>query len=166
MMKNYIATGTTRKFRVFLLLKVLSIKITMMTKTILTIAVLSLLSFSGDQFWKDGTYKGISRSVYTDEPYYAHSWITVEEGKIVSIRFFVRDSVKHEYFDEKYEKHFAGNDLYIQQCRNDWKGIQSYPDSLLKYQDPDSVDVISGATWSYNMFKASVLEALPTAGKP
>jgi len=135
----------------------------MITKTILTIAVLSLLSFSGDQSWKDGMYKGISRSVYTDEPYYAHSWITVEKGKIVSIRFFVRDSAKHEYFDDRYEKYFAGNDLYVQQCRNDWKGVQSYPDRLLKYQDIDSVDVISGATWSNNLFKASVQEALYSA---
>lgn len=137
----------------------------MATKAIIIIAFFSLFSFSADQSWKDGIYKGVSRSAYIDEPYYAHSEIKIENGKISAIRFFVRDSAKHEYFDETYEKYFAGNDLYIQQCKNDWKGIQSYPDSLLKYQDLSKVDVISGATWSYNMFKDSVLEALSSAGE-
>jgi major membrane immunogen (membrane-anchored lipoprotein) len=114
---------------------------------------------------KDGTYKGISRSVYTDEPYYGHSRITIEDGRIASLEFFVRDSAKQEFFNEKYEKYFAGNDLYIRQCRNDWKGIRSYPDSLLKYQNLEKVDVITGATWSYNLFKASVKDALSAAEK-
>jgi major membrane immunogen (membrane-anchored lipoprotein) len=96
---------------------------------------------------------------------YGYSKITIENGDNYQDKFFVRDSSKHEYFDEKYEKYFAGNDEYIKQCRNDWKGIQSYPDSLLKHQDPEKVDVISGAAWSYNLFKASTLEALSNAKK-
>jgi major membrane immunogen (membrane-anchored lipoprotein) len=135
----------------------------MMIKTAFTLVLFLLLSFSTGQSRKDGLYIGITRSVYIDEPYYAHSEIKVEKGKIVAIKFFVRDSAKHVCFDDKYEKYFAGNDLYIQQCRSDWKGIQSYPDTLLKYQDLDKVDVISGATWSYNMFMDSVREALSSA---
>jgi major membrane immunogen (membrane-anchored lipoprotein) len=149
--------------RVFLLLQVFNKTKSMKTKTILIIAVFSLLSFTTGQSLKDGIYKGVSRSIYTDEPYYAHSEIKIGNGKISSIRFFVRDSAKHEYFDDEYEKYFAGNDLYIRQCRNDWKGIRSYPDSLMKYHDLSKVDIISGATWSYNMFMDSVREALSSA---
>lgn len=132
-----------------------------MTKKIILIFIsLFLVAFTGYQIYKDGIYTGSSRSVYTDEPYYGHAKIAVEKGKIVRVEFLVRDSLKHEYFDEKYEKYFTGNNEYIQQCRNDWKGIQSYPDSLLKHQDISKIDVISGATWSYNIFRASVQEAL------
>jgi major membrane immunogen (membrane-anchored lipoprotein) len=130
-------------------------------KRILIFAGIFLLgAISGDVPYKDGHYKGTSRAQYLDEEYYGHAHIVVENGKIIQIDFLIRDSAKRVNFDEKYEKYFAGNDLYVQQCRNDWKGIQSYPDSLLKHQDPDMVDAISGATWSYNIFKASVKEAL------
>jgi len=131
-----------------------------MKKVILPFLVLMLAAFSNNGFFKDGNYSGSSRAIYTEEPYYGHSRIVIKEGRITKVDFFIRDSAKHELFDEKYEKYFAGNDLYIQQCRNDWKGIQSYPDSLLKHQDISKVDVISGATWSYNIFQASVKEAL------
>lgn len=134
-------------------------------KTIPIVAILLILfAFTLDGPYKDGRYHGISRSVYTLEPYYGHADITIERGRIVTVKFSVRDSLKHENFDERYEKYFAGNDEYIMQCRNDWKGVLSYPDTLLKYQDPDKVDVISGATWSCNIFRASVQEALTLAG--
>lgn len=113
--------------------------------------------------YKDGKYKGTSRSVYTSEAYYGHSGIVVNDGFITSVSFIIRDSVNHETFDEKYEKHFTGNDVYVQQCRSDWIGVQSYTDSLIKYQDPDKIDAIAGATWSYNLFKASVAEAIKQA---
>jgi major membrane immunogen (membrane-anchored lipoprotein) len=138
----------------------------MIKKTILAFTVLILVAFSVYQIYKDGIYKGISRSVYTDEPYYGHLQIVIENGKIIIVEFFVRDSAKHENVDDKYEKYFTGNNEYIKQCRNDWKGIQSYPDSLIKYQDLNKVDVISGATWSYNIFRASCQEALSGAENP
>jgi major membrane immunogen (membrane-anchored lipoprotein) len=128
-------------------------------------ASLGLLLLAFTLVYKDGAFKGTSRSVYTSEPYYGHTTLTIEKGKIVNVDFKVRDSVQHELFDGKYEKHYAGNPEYIQQCRNDWKGVQSYPDSLLKYQDINKVDAISGATWSYNLFKASAQEALNNAKK-
>ena len=76
------------------------------------------------------------------------------------IDFFIRDSVLHEPFDSLYEKYFKDNELYIQQCRNDWRGVQSYPKKLMETQNIDKLDAISGATWSYNIFRASVKEAL------
>jgi major membrane immunogen (membrane-anchored lipoprotein) len=125
------------------------------------ILLLVLMSFSSKNRFKDGVYTGTSRSIYTEEEFYGKVKILVEKNKIVSIDFVVRDSNKHEDFDAKYEKYYKGNDLYVQQCRNDWKGIQTYPEKLLKSQDPDKIDAITGATWSYNIFKAAVKEALP-----
>jgi major membrane immunogen (membrane-anchored lipoprotein) len=134
-----------------------------MKKLIFISLILLLAAFTGDQTYKDGKYTGISRSVYTSEPYYGNATITIENGKITGVEFFVRDSLKHEYFDDNYERYFSGTPLYISQCRNDRHGVRSYPDSLLKRQDINKVDVISGATWSYNIFKASVQQALSAA---
>jgi major membrane immunogen (membrane-anchored lipoprotein) len=132
--------------------------------TLLAMSILWLAALSSNYSYQDGLYSGTSRAYYTEE-YYGNIRIRIENGLITRVVFFIRDSAKNEFFDEKYEKYFSGNDLYIQQCRNDWKGVQSYPDSLLKYQDLGKVDVISGATWSYNLFKYSAEIALSTAVK-
>jgi major membrane immunogen (membrane-anchored lipoprotein) len=112
---------------------------------------------------KDGTYKGISRSKYRSEPYWGQVRLTLKNGHYTEVIFVVRDSNLHETFDSTYEKHFAGNPYYIQQSRNDWKGVQTYPKKLLKEQDINKIDAISGATWSYNIFRSSVNEALKNA---
>jgi major membrane immunogen (membrane-anchored lipoprotein) len=135
-----------------------------MNKAILTFLLIFQVAISVDGPYKDGIYFGSSRAEYTNEPYFGFSRVVIENGKIITVEFYVRDSSKQVYFDETYEKYFAGNEEYMQQCRNDWIGINSYPDSLLKYQDLQKVDVISGATWSYNIFKASTQEALSLAG--
>jgi len=136
-----------------------------MRKKVLFIApvILMLLSFTPDKSYKDGVYCGKSRADYTREPYYGCAKITIENGKIVKVDFSVRDSAKQVDFDDQYEKYFTGNPQYIQQCRNDRKGVKTYPARLLKKQDVDQVDAISGATWSCNLFKASVKEALSSA---
>jgi len=115
--------------------------------------------------YKDGLYEGKSRSSYTDEPYWGSVRITVKGGSFTEINFMIRDSDLHETFNENYEKHFQGNPVYIQQCRNDWNGVQTYPKKLSESQNTDKVDAISGATWSYNIFKASAKEALKNAKK-
>jgi major membrane immunogen (membrane-anchored lipoprotein) len=112
----------------------------------------------------NGKYHGISRANYTEE-YYGNTTITVKNGWITRIDFCVRDSAKHELFDAGYEHYFADNPLYVQQCRNDWQGVNAYPDSLLKYQDIRKVDARSGATWSFNLFRSSVKEAMVNARK-
>lgn len=110
--------------------------------------------------YKDGKYVGTSRSLYTSEPFWGKVHLTIENGLFTSVSFVIRDSALHETFNEDYEKHFQGNPVYILQCRNDWAGVKSYPKKLLKKQRPQAVDCISGATWSYNMFQASLKEAL------
>jgi major membrane immunogen (membrane-anchored lipoprotein) len=134
-----------------------------MSKTLLLLGACILFAFSDNRPYRDGSYSGTSRARYIDEPYYGTTRIIIENGKIVNVAFQVTDSAKKELFDDQYERYFAGNELYIKQCRNDRKGIQSYPDSLLKYQDLEKVDAISGATWSYEIFKASAEEALKQA---
>jgi major membrane immunogen (membrane-anchored lipoprotein) len=109
---------------------------------------------------KDGTYSGQSRAEYIDEPYWGIVHLTVKNGLFTEINFIIRDSALHETFDEKYEKHFEGNPVYIVQSRNDWKGVQTYPKNLSEKQDTNKLDAISGATWSYNIFRATVSEAL------
>ena len=137
----------------------------MRNKIIITFLIVLLAAFSIGGPYYDGIYIGASRAAYINEPYYGFSKIVVENGNIINVEFFIRDSSKHVNFNEEYEKYFAGNDLYVQQCRNDWKGVKSYPDTLLKYQSIDKVDAISGATWSFNIFKASIQEALSDADK-
>jgi major membrane immunogen (membrane-anchored lipoprotein) len=120
---------------------------------------------SGDSLvsYKDGTYEGRSRAKYIYEPYWGNVKITLKNGHFTEIRFVIRDSNAHEKFDQNYEKHFIGNPEYIQQSRNDWKGVQTYPEKLSEKQDINKVDAISGATWSYNIFRASVNDALINA---
>jgi major membrane immunogen (membrane-anchored lipoprotein) len=113
--------------------------------------------------YKDGTYEGQSRASYTDEPYWGIVHFTLKNGHFTDISFIVRDSNLHETFDAKYEKHFEGNPEYIKQSRNDWNGVQSYPKKLAEKQDLNKVDAMSGATWSYNIFRATVQEALKKA---
>jgi major membrane immunogen (membrane-anchored lipoprotein) len=113
--------------------------------------------------YKDGTYFGQSRAKYIYEPFWGKVHLTLKNGMITACRFAIRDSNLHETFDGNYEKHFAGNDVYIQQSRNDWKGVQGYSAKMADKQDINKIDAISGATWSYNIFKASVNEALKNA---
>ncbi len=115
--------------------------------------------------YRDGSYEGRSRSFYTSEPYWGSVHITIRNGSFTEINFMIRDSNLHETFNENYEKHFQGNPEYIQQSRNDWKGVQTYPKKLGETQDIDKIDAMSGATWSCNIFKASVKEALQNAKK-
>jgi len=113
--------------------------------------------------YKDGTYEGKSRAKYIYEPFWGSVVFTLKEGRFTDIHFVIRDSSLHETFNENYEKHFVGNDEYIKQSRNDWKGVQTYPKRLEGKPDTDKIDAISGATWSYNIFRATVKEALKNA---
>ncbi len=72
---------------------------------------------------------------------------------------------KHEFFNGEYEKYLQGMIFIYSNAGTIGRAVRSYPDSLLKYQDINKVDAISGATWSYNIFRASVLEALEQANE-
>ncbi|TFG44487.1 MAG: FMN-binding protein [Bacteroidia bacterium] len=110
--------------------------------------------------YPDGKYSGQSRHTYIDEPYWGSVSFTLKSGLFTGIEFIIWDSVLQQRFDSSYAKYFKDNELYIQQCRNDGKGVITYPKKLLEVQDINKLDAVSGATWSYNIFKASVNEAL------
>jgi major membrane immunogen (membrane-anchored lipoprotein) len=112
---------------------------------------------------KDGTFTGESRSVYTGEPYWGKVKLTIANGKFTDITFGIRDSSLHEAFNLGYAKHFAGNEAYIQQTKNDYNGVLTYPKKVAENQDTAKVDAISGATWSYNIFMAALREAIKKA---
>ena len=114
--------------------------------------------------YKDGVWVGKSQASYTDEPYWGIVKVTVKDGKFEAIKFVIRDSSLHETFNEKYAFHFKDNPVYVQQCREDWKGVQTYPGRLSLSQNPGKIDAISGATWSYNIFIASLKDALKGDG--
>ena len=113
--------------------------------------------------YHDGIFEGQSRDIYTGEPFWGKIRITIENGSFTKINFMIRDSNLHETIKKKYKKHYKGNPEYIKQVKNDSKGIQTYPKKLLKTQDINKIDATSGATWSYNIFKASAEEALKKA---
>jgi major membrane immunogen (membrane-anchored lipoprotein) len=121
---------------------------------------LSCRSEEGKNKLADGTYIGSSQAEYVYEPFVGTATIKVENNKIVKVDFQIADTLANEIFDARYEKHFTNNAVYTLQCRNDWKGVRDYPAKLLKKQDIKLVDAVSGATWSHNIFKASVEIAL------
>jgi major membrane immunogen (membrane-anchored lipoprotein) len=113
--------------------------------------------------YKDGSFEGKSCSIYTGEPYWGIARIKIENGIYKEVSFMIRDSSLHETFSKKYAVHFKDNPVYIKQCKKDSKGVKAYPKKLVKKQDLDKVDAMSGATWSCNIFKASVNEAMKNA---
>lgn len=113
--------------------------------------------------YRDGIFEGRSRAKYVGEPYWGIVKVTIRKGSLTDINFMIRDSALHETFNEYYEKHFEGNPVYIEQSRNDWKGVQIYPKMFSDAGDLDKIDAITGATWSYNIFRAAVKRALKSA---
>ncbi len=111
----------------------------------------------------DGVYKGKSQASYSDEPYVGYVIITIKNGWPNKAEFKIIDTAKNEVFNEGYKKYFEGNENYINQCRNDLMGIQTYPAKLVNCQSIEKVDAVSGATWSYNIFRDATLKALKSA---
>jgi major membrane immunogen (membrane-anchored lipoprotein) len=116
--------------------------------------------------YPDGIYSGLSRAIYIDEPYWGLVKFTIAKGRFTDISFGIRDSSLHEPFDGRYEKHFEGNPDFVQQSRNDWAGVQAYPVKLSKAQDTGRLDAISGATWSFNIFRAAIKDAFKRNHRP
>lgn len=132
-----------------------------MNKLLLLLSIMLILLLANRDAKAEGNeFKGRSQSVYTAEPYVGFVTIVLNENVITDVNFQIVDTLKNEVFDPNYEKHFPNNARYRQQCRNDWQGVLHYTKELLEKQNIDSVDAISGATWSYNLFKATVENAL------
>jgi major membrane immunogen (membrane-anchored lipoprotein) len=129
----------------------------------LLLVVLCSIAMTQKTHYKDGTFSGESQSKYTNEPYWGQATIEIRNDKIIKLTFQIVDKEKNEVFGPDYEQHFKGNDLYLQQCRNDLKGINSYFEKYMKTSNLEQVDAITGATWSYNIFKDAIKVALEKA---
>jgi major membrane immunogen (membrane-anchored lipoprotein) len=115
----------------------------------------------------DGSYAAESKGKYTGENYWGHINITVTGSQITNVSFMIRDSSLHENVDSMYGvKHYPTNPTYQQQCVEDGNGIKIYPKKLLQYQNIDDVDIISGATWSHNIFDSTTRKALKNSVIP
>lgn len=142
-----------------------------MKKVILTFSIIGVVVILGFTMlpkqgpYIDGVYKAKSQAQYAYEPYVGYVTITIKDGWPIDAKFKIVDTAKNEIFDERYEKNFEGNQHYINQCRNDLKGVNAYPEILTKSKDIDKVDAMTGATWSYNIFKDAVNKALIKAKK-
>ncbi len=137
-----------------------------MGKIVFSFSVLAVLAATGCAArgpYRDGVYEGKSRASYTSEPFWGTAAVTIRRGRIDSVDFKIMDTALNEEFGAAYESHYAGNQLYINQCRNEVKALAAYPGQLLKSQGVEGVDAVSGATWSYDLFTASVKAALEKA---
>lgn len=137
-----------------------------MKKIIFLIALfcLSFSLFAQTNNLKNGTYEGRSSSIYDNEQYKGVTKITVRDGKILHVAFHIIDTLKRELFDQYYSSHYPYQPIYQKQCVEDWKGVVFYPKELLKKQDINNVDAVTGATWSHNLFVSSATIALKKAG--
>jgi major membrane immunogen (membrane-anchored lipoprotein) len=110
---------------------------------------------------KDGTY--LYKGKNDGEGYHVEGTMAVSNGNIRSMEWKIIDNTGR-VFDETYEEVYKGNDTYIQQCRDNWKGILTFVPALLEKQDPAQVDAVSGATWAYNKFEEAAKALLEQAG--
>ncbi len=98
--------------------------------------------------WQDGTYTG--RSAPDDRGYFGEIELTIAGGKITKAMY-----------RELNQEGKIKDETYPYQA-----GPQSHPkyeEELMRSQDPDKVDVISGATETHGRFKEAAKDALDKA---
>ena len=111
--------------------------------------------------YKNGLFKGATEKDY--EGYNAIATIEVRGNRISIVDWQIYDNNLKRFFDAAYEHVYSGNPLYIQQCRDNMKGMVAYGPRLIETQDVDSVECITGATWCHNKFKQVVKISLKDA---
>jgi len=121
----------------------------------------SILGPEATGIYQNGIYEGQTPKDY--EGYNALAIIEVKKGFIATVGWKIYDNNLKRYFDSTYEEVYTGNALYIQQCRDNMKGMVAYGPRLVETQNVDSVDCITGATWCYNKFKQVVKITLKDA---
>lgn len=103
---------------------------------------------AGDVQWRDGTYT--ARTETDDYGYYGEIELVIADGKITEVRYDEKDR----------EGNPKGPDYpYPQGPESEDK----YEEQLLETQDPEEVEVITGATQTWERFKETAQEALKQA---
>jgi major membrane immunogen (membrane-anchored lipoprotein) len=136
---------------------------TRLKKIGLIVSLTALVSGGAFAQIKDGIYWGESQASYTSEPYWGMAFVEYKDGKIKETNFYIVDRGTKDAFDLNYVKHFANNPEYVQQVKNDWAGVLSYRAQFTQKKDLAKVDAVSGATWSFNIFKSAMKIALDKA---
>ena len=111
----------------------------------------------------NGTYEG--QTQIDHEGYHASASVKVTQGLISIVDWNIYDNNLNRYFDETYEEVYTGNELYMQQCRDNMIGMNAFGPKLIETQNIDSVDNITGATWCYKKFKEVIGISLQEAYK-
>jgi major membrane immunogen (membrane-anchored lipoprotein) len=132
---------------------------------LLAIALCLFAINANKRHYTDGVFTGESQSHYTSEPYWGQARVEIKDDRIISLSFQIIDKDKNEIFGPDYERHFKDNPNYAEQCRNEVKAIKVYRENYLKTKDMKQVDAITGATWSYNIFRDALNVALEKAKK-
>jgi major membrane immunogen (membrane-anchored lipoprotein) len=99
----------------------------------------------------DGFYHG--QTLIDHEGYTALANVEVTRARISVVDWQIYDTYRKIFFNADYEKVYAGNELYIRQCRDNMVGMNVFGPELIETQDLNEVDNITGATWCYRKFK-------------
>lgn len=95
---------------------------------------------------EDGTYS--ARTEPDSHNWYSVNEITIKDGKIVKVDYKEINAETQEPKGEDYPYPKA------------LEAIDNYEEQLIETQDPDKVEVVSGATSTWNKFKQTAKEAL------
>ncbi|PIE53858.1 MAG: FMN-binding protein [Dethiosulfovibrio peptidovorans] len=128
---------------------------------LVAVAVVGIVVFrkaSTPQSRKDGVYQG----EFHNEEKGSSTRVTLKMrgGKIVDCQMTALDAEGHVK-DENYGKN-SGAENY-RRAQLAVEGMQQYPEMLLKMQDVDTMDAVSGATVTFKEFQAAVRRALKEA---
>lgn len=123
----------------------------------LFICVLALLPACGKAY-KDGTYEG--RSTNDSRGAYGTVVLKIEGGKIASAEF-VQYNADGTIKGEKYGEE-AGEENY-KLAQKALENSKQYPEQLVKTQDVEKVDAVTGATSSWKQFTEAARDALAKA---
>jgi major membrane immunogen (membrane-anchored lipoprotein) len=130
---------------------------------VIVIAMITTTAETSAKQFKDGVYKGESRSKYTHEPYWGQVRLKIKDDKVTWLKFRIIDKEKNEIFGPKYERYFKYTPRYIMQCHEELKGIEIYTEAFSKSKDIEQVDAITGATWSHDLLKSTFYVTLEKA---
>ncbi len=141
-----ISQGGIMKNKIFVMITILAV-------------VVTLSACGGKAKLKDGVYE--AESSKDDSGGYATVKLVVKNGEIDNVQYnsFQKDG---KLKDENYGKS-AGNDAFFEKAQIAVKGIKSYQEQINEVKDINKVEVVSGATISYNQFMETMKKALDKA---
>ncbi len=130
----------------------------------------ALCGCGGSKTYKDGTYTGKS-AVFSDDEEgngngYGEVTITIKDNAVTSCDFKTYEengTLKGE--DYGMVDGEIKNQDYYNKAQKAIKGSEEYAKNIIGKINPDEVDSISGATYSYNQFTDAVYDALDKAAQ-